>query len=215
MRPVTDGASIPTLVTKDGSFRRNYVHFFLDLFLNRINKDEIYRELRNQLETLKKTGIPITCITGHEHIHMMPSILHIFIRLAKEYNIPFIRYPHKDLLVEPVSAKKLIKLFVMSVFEKRMGVILRESALRYTDHFAGLIDSGNLTEGLILKMLKKVEDGTTELVCHPGFLGPEIIDRCIFHLNCEGELSALTSKRVKKALQNNGIGLSGYAGIIT
>jgi len=143
----------------------------------------------------------------------MPRLLKIFIDLAKEYNIPFIRYPHGDCLVGHMSLKKFFRLQVLLCLRGKMGAMIRGAGLRTSDNFMGLLDSGNLQEGTLLELLKNLKDGTTELVCHPGFISPEMLDRCIFHLKCEGELSAITSKRVKQFIIDNGIRLVDCSGI--
>ena len=65
-----------------------------------------------------------------------------------------------------------------------------------------------------LHMLKRVKDGITELVCHPGFLGPDIKKRFVWHINCEDELSALTSARVKNLCGELGLKLVSYKGLV-
>lgn len=205
--PITDPAKISGLVTRKGSFHANYVTFFTDLFLGRIRIDNIYLELRSQLDRLKRVGLPINSINSHEHIHMMPSILKVFIDLAKEYDIPFIRCPHGDKLVSPYRLKKILKLAVLAYFGRIVERTVRESGLYTTDNFLGIVDSGNLLEDVLVRLLENLPEGTTELVCHPGFLSPEVLERCIFQLNCESELASLTSRRVKKVIENGGIKL--------
>jgi predicted glycoside hydrolase/deacetylase ChbG (UPF0249 family) len=205
--PIADPAKIPSLVTRKGSFHANYISFFIDLFLGRIRMDSIYFELRSQLDRLKRVGVPINSINSHEHIHMMPSILNVFIDLAKEYNIPFIRYPHGDKLVSPYSLKKILKLAILAYFGHIVEGTVRKSGLNTTDNFLGIADSGNLMEDVLVRLLENMPEGTTELVCHPGFLSPEVLERCIFQLNCESELASLTSRRVKKVIKDNGIKL--------
>lgn len=213
--PVTYPGQIPTLVTRSGRFHKSYMDFFLNLFLKKISREDIVLELRNQLERVKKIGIPITNLTSHEHIHMMPGLLEIFVSLAREYSIPFVRYPHADKLVRPLRLNKFFKLSLLLSLEKNMGYVIEKEGLRVTDHFIGFLDSGNLNEEVLIRLLNKLEDGVTEMVCHPGFLSPELLDKCIFHLNCEGELAAMTSRRVKKFIQDNGIILTTFGNILS
>ncbi|MFH0763553.1 MAG: ChbG/HpnK family deacetylase [Candidatus Omnitrophota bacterium] len=213
--PVTDPARITSLVTKEGNFHANYPPFFINLFTGKIKTDDIYLELRSQLDRLKRTNLPIVSLNSHEHIHMMPFLLKIFIELAGEYNIPFIRYPHGDRLVSPFSLKKLFKAIVLSYFGKRIEGMVRESGIYAADNFLGHLDSGNLNEGVLIRLLDNLREGTTELVCHPGFLSPQILDRYTFHLDCESELSALTSRRVKRVIEDRGIRLVTYGEILS
>jgi len=196
----------PTL--KTGKFYKGRKSFLADLFLGRIKKDAIYSELKNQMEILKKARIRIAAMSSHEHLHMVPPVLEIFICLAKEYAIPSIRYPRRERSAS-FGFGKLYRTAVVSYLEKGMARLLDKADIKYTDHFLGFLDSGNLTEELLVKMLGSVEEGTTELVAHPGFLGPQILDRYRFHINCERELAALTSRRVMKAVEDNRINLKG------
>ncbi|MFA6610655.1 MAG: ChbG/HpnK family deacetylase [Candidatus Omnitrophota bacterium] len=209
-RPLTDPSGIPDLVTKDGRFLGGRNAFFMKFFLKGIDREQIYIEFRSQLDAIKKTGLPITHLSAHEHIHMMPDILKIFVRLAKEYDIPVIRYPHKDRQAGNSGIGVFYRSLILSYFAKGMKETLDNASVGYADHFMGFFDSGKIGEDSLLKMLGALEDGSTELVCHPGFLGPEILDRYHFHMNCENELFALTSPRVKKLIVEKGIQLTTY-----
>src|SRR6185503_9539368 len=48
-------------------------------------------ELRAQIEKVLATGLRVTHVNGHQHLHMLPRIFAIVERLAVEYHIPYIR----------------------------------------------------------------------------------------------------------------------------
>jgi len=196
-----------SLVTRDGKFPQGYSKIACGLFFKKINLQEVELEFRNQLECVKCAGIKISSLSSHEHIHMLPDILRIFVKLAKEYKIPVIRYPRKDKLVGLISISKFFKMCVLAFFQKKMGAILKNSSLIYTDNFLGLLDSGNLGEETLVGLINSLGQGCTELVAHPGFLSSEAITESPFHRNCEKELAALTSDRVKKLISNLNIKL--------
>jgi len=208
--PVTDPVKIPTLVSKDGKFYKSYAQFLAKFFIGAINPDEIYLELKNQMEKLHRTGLSITNLSSHEHIHMVPGILKIFIALSKEYNIPYIRCLHSEKMRSPFSVKKLYKRLLLPLFSGKMEKMLKASGVKHTSGFLGFLDSGALQEKILLEMIRYLKDGATELVCHPGFAGPEVLDRCIFHANCETETSALTSRNVRELIDKEGIRLARY-----
>lgn len=210
MRPVTDAAKIDTLIGRSGRLRANHISLLARLFLKKINPAHIYTELKGQLEILSALGLPIANISSHENIHMAPQILRVFVRLAKEYRIPTIRYPHAERLTGPLRPKKVYKKTVLAKLEKGMSGILRSSGLRKADHFLGFLDAGKITEGKLIGMLSSLADGVTELVTHPGFLSPAVVEGSSFHRNCETELAALTSRRVKAMLQSEKIKLISY-----
>jgi chitin disaccharide deacetylase len=208
--PVTHASGISTLIASGGAFRKGHTSFGVDYLLGRIDLDEIYVELRSQLDKVDATGFRITNLSSHEHIHMLPDILDIFVKLAREYDVPAIRYPHGEGAGLPLGSGKAFKRLVLACFEKGMEKTMRGSGIARPDHFLGFLDSGNLGEEELVEMLGSLKDGTTELVCHPGFLGPEVLDRYPFHKNCEAELSALTSPRVRKLLNDRSVRLVSY-----
>lgn len=205
--PVTSPGNIPTLVDDNGKFCGNYLTFLQRLISKKISREDIYIELTSQMERLKETGIPITSLSGHEHIHMFPDVLKIFIEIAKKYQVPAVRYLHGDRMAGYITFKKFYRKAVLALFGKSMGLAIRKAGLLCADNFLGFLDSGNLEEETLLGMLKGLRDGTTELVSHPGLLSPEVLDKCIFHRRCETDLAALTGRRVKKLIEDMGIKL--------
>ena len=191
-------------------FYKNHNRFFKDIFFGKTDLEWAHKELKAQLELLKKAGVKITHINSHEHIHMIPEILDIFVSLAKEFNIPALRYPRRDRPMRPFNISDLYKKSILAYFSGRSIDIFKNSGLLYTDHFLGLLDAGKLEEDLLIEMLGGLKDGVTELVCHPGFLSPEVIDSYKWHIGAEAELFALTDPRVKNAINNNGIKLISY-----
>ncbi|MFC1590447.1 ChbG/HpnK family deacetylase, partial [Candidatus Omnitrophota bacterium] len=93
---------------------------------------------------------------------------------------------------------------------KKARGLLKGSGVVFPDRLFGFLDSGALSEPLIERMLKSLKSGTTELVCHPGLLGPEIPRRFKFYANCEDELAALTSSRVKGLISELGLKLVSF-----
>lgn len=209
--PLSVHNKIPTLVGKKGSFRPSYVAFVRDLFLGRVDLDQAYIELRTQLATAARSGLRITSLSSHEHIHLMPAILDIFVKLALEYDIPFIRYPRREKPVGPLAPGAIYKNAILSFLGKPVAHTLKEAGLRCTDHFIGLLDSGAMNETKLVAHIASLDEGTTELVMHPGFLGPEVVDRHRFHLRCEEELFALTGKKALDALREKNITLAKFS----
>ena len=210
--PVTKPDKITTLVADNARLPDGYARIVSGLFFKKINLQEVHLELKNQLERAKNSGIKITSLSSHEHVHMLPDILSIFVKLAKEYKIPAIRYPRQEKLNGLITLKKFYKICVLAYFEKKMDVVLKESGLVYTDNFLGLLDSGKLKEETLIRLLGSLGQGCTELVTHPGFLSQEVTRGTSFNLNCEKELAALTSQRIKKLINDLNIKLVTFEG---
>ena len=65
----------------------------------------------------------------------------------------------------------------------------------------GYVESGRLDEVRVLEIIGRLGPGPHELICHPG---EEQHARCYDHA---GELAALTSAKVRRALGQRGITL--------
>ncbi|MFA5146778.1 MAG: ChbG/HpnK family deacetylase [Candidatus Omnitrophota bacterium] len=212
---VSDPGKIPALVTRGSRFHKDHNLFFMKFKLGMIHRHDICTELERQLRMAESIGIPISNLSSHEHIHMMPKLFDIFVALAKEHGIPALRMPADDTYAAGLSPAKIAKRMIVACFAPGMERRLRAGGIRYAEHFAGFLDSGRLREEALLGILASLKDGTTELVTHPGFIGPEVISRYRFHLNSEYELYALTGKRAKDALKTEGIKLSTYGEFVS
>jgi len=212
--PLSDRSSVRTLTATGGRFFRGYGRFFPRYLLGMIDKGQIYAELKAQMDALRALNIPVTNLSSHEHVHIIPGILSLFMQLAREYKIPSIRLPCED-AHHPRSIHGRYRSLVLSLFVGRMASALPAAEFYRPEHFLGFIDSGCLTEKRLIEMVSGLHDGTTELVCHPGFLSPGVLDAYPWHKGCEEELFALTSPRVRRALDAKGVKLIGYREAIT
>lgn len=70
-----------------------------------------------------------------------------------------------------------------------------------TDHFMGYRLTGSFTENTFMDAIRSLPDGMTELMCHPGFVGPELMQaRTRLKESRMRELEALTSPRIRELI---------------
>ena len=150
-------------------------------------------ELRAQIEKVLATGLRITHVNGHQHLHMLPRIFEIVQRLAIEYHIPYIRTVRDFGGHVPLARRIAIK--ALSRFRNR-GT---------NDRTIGVANAGHLDVGTILELLDYV-DGVTELVTHPG-LGVTRYPH--WRYEWERETRALCDPRLREAIHARGIELAG------
>jgi len=88
-RPLLSPLYIPSLVTKEGRFYPHAKHFLKNYLLGRISLEEVRLEFTKQIEKILDSGIDITHIDSHQHIHILPGIFKITVSLAKntEYDL--------------------------------------------------------------------------------------------------------------------------------
>ena len=161
---------------------------------------DVYAELRAQIERIFAAGLKPTHFDTHKHTHLVPAVFKHVARLAGEFNVPYVRLPVDSSIRIASSATRFYR-----GMARRLGV-------SFTDHFLGFRLTGLLTEQTFAAALTALPQGTTEFMCHPGFLGPEL-SRAVTRLKESRvrELEALTSTRIRRLIQEQGIELSSFA----
>ncbi len=164
---------------------------------------DVRAELRMQIEKILAAGIRPTHLDTHKHTHLVPQVFREVVRLAGEYNIPYVRLP-----LDPAMR---IAGFPLS----RAGGFYRRTAQRhnvlFTDHFLGFRLTGSLTEATFAAALANLPEGLTEFMCHPGVLGPELAAaETRLKESRVLELQALTSPRIRRLMVELGVRLSPF-----
>ena len=137
-------------------FPRKYTSF-VPLYLARvISINAIERELRAQIERVLATGLTITHLNGHQHLHVLPRIFEVVKKLASEYLIDYVR-----IVNDSGAATRKLPMRALSYLGRRA----RTRDLT-NDRTIGVADAGHLHD--VVALLDHVTDGVTELVAHPG-----------------------------------------------
>lgn len=171
--PVSDAASIKSLLTTDGYF------LGLDalkraLSLETVDKNHIEREIRSQIEWFLQTRGHPTHVDGHHHIHVHPLIAQSLVGILDHYGIAFIRIPSEPSIPFGYEIEPKRSAFIAALSEEaeRARKLFSAHGIRGPEHFRGLALSGKVTMRNIRHTLGRLPDGTTELMVHPGSLNP-------------------------------------------
>ncbi len=81
---------------------------------------------------------------------------------------------------------------------------LKTARIQFNDYVFGMADSGAMTAELILRFLRLLPEGVTEMYFHPATRRCPEIDRNMPGYRHEDEFKALTSKSVIEALEAAG-----------
>jgi len=232
--PVTsDLSKIRTLVTDDGRFYPGYLDFFKNWHLGKIAAREIKTELINQIKKIMALGITPSHADSHQHIHMHPSLLPIFIDVLKETGIRKMRDPvepfefalHKGLSLSKGNAIKI--LFMNSLYKSWYGRKIAKAKIFSPDSFFGQFYSGAMTKDRAAYFIgylerryetRKESSGKeifVELMTHPGASAEEYknipgCDADFMKYKWADELSMLLSPELKNLINDSGIKLCGY-----
>jgi hopanoid biosynthesis associated protein HpnK len=212
---VAPPAQIPALVDGGGLFGDNAPWTGLRYFLTPGARAQLRREIGAQLDKFVATGLPLSHVDGHMTIHMHPSVLAILLDLAPRYGIRALRLPREPLRPALRFDRRhlLRKLFESTAFaalSRHAQPRLDAAGLRYPDRMFGMHQSGHVSEPYLLELCRHLTPGVTEVYCHAGLWDEEARRWRPSDYDPEGELSAVTSPRVRAALDGAGVTLTSY-----
>lgn len=210
-RAVLSRSEIPHLVDSNGYFPYSPFITGLRYYFLEAAKEELQKEIFAQFDKFFSSGLKISHIDGHLHMHMHPTVFSILIEAATKYGVKHIRLPREPLIHTLKLRRRNLfnKLLWWTVFH-----LLSKSAVSRIEGRGfitpktvyGLLESGAMTEDFVLGLLQQISSVTTELYCHPELYTPETENRL-----GEEEMMALLSSKVKKLLQERNIHLGTYA----
>jgi len=213
-RPVLKKEDIPSLVDKDGCFLKSRWNFIFRYSLGKIDYAEVEKEFDAQMRKILEKGLCITHIDSHGHIHMLPGVLAVVIKLAKKYNIKIIRYPGEKISFYNIKWHRYIKFCFLDLlcFLAKFNPEYRDFIR--TDYFFGFMNSGQLYTWDIKKTLSVFKRGIAELICHPGEYDEEYKLYKHWNYDWQGELRALTSGDIRKIIEESNIELISFRDIL-
>ncbi len=174
---IIEGKSLtncPLLTDKDGTFSNGYISMILKSY----NKDflvQVENEFRAQIERAKD-NIRIDHIDSHVHTHAIPNIFRITAKLAKEYNIPYIRTQYEKFYIVPYLHKHLnmkyppniLKIILLNTFTMLNRLVVKEYGLRTNDYLIGVGYTGMMDDITLYGGLKAIQKASvTEALIHP------------------------------------------------
>ncbi|HEX9944764.1 MAG TPA: ChbG/HpnK family deacetylase [Thermoanaerobaculia bacterium] len=205
-RPLSPPERVRSLVGRDGAFLKDFRAFTRRYLLGGIAASEIEEELRRQIERLLAAGLTVVHANSHQHLHVLPRVFEVVLRLAEEYRIPFVRVPR-----EP-AARGLSPRALQIGILNRIGKRLEVRSIRTVDRTVGILDAGKLTFERLSSILAGVE-GVTELVCHPGLGDEALATEYDWGYGWDRETAALCDPRVREALRERGIEIATFSRI--
>jgi predicted glycoside hydrolase/deacetylase ChbG (UPF0249 family) len=209
-QPLSPPERVRTLVDRDGRFPRSFRAFTLRYLLGGIAGAEVEEELRRQIERLLAAGLRVVHANSHQHLHVLPRLFEIVLRLAEEYHVPFVRIPCEP-AVRRTSPRSLQIGILNSIGHSARRRLEQSESVRSVDRTVGIMDAGRLTVDRLFRILGDAE-GVTELVCHPG-IGDEVLAaEYDWGYGWDRETVALCDERVRDAVREKGIGLTSFSG---
>jgi predicted glycoside hydrolase/deacetylase ChbG (UPF0249 family) len=197
---IAPAAEVSSLLTPTGELRSRAADFGVDWVKGHIRPEHVEREMDRQVARARDAGIDLDHLSTRGHLGLLPGVAAIVERLARHYKIAGMRST-----VEPptlawiTDARRGLETGVLAglawLSRRRLG------ALRHGPRSWGYLDRRRLDEVRILEIIGRLGPGSHELICHPGADGDA-------PGSATAELGALTSPRIRAALERRDIHLS-------
>ncbi|NWI93956.1 YDJC deacetylase, partial [Pitta sordida] len=179
-----------SLLNQDGFFHGK-MGFRTTLSKGLLNMSEVKQELKAQVELFRElTGHLPSHMDGHQHVHVLPEVRHVFAEVLEEYGIKYTRVPIEPGLHKCDWIPPSLMDFYLGVEEDSFNTVdvFTKHGIRWPDIYIGLSTMGknmsvssiwSAIDSAILEVTSKVPSPappaqqsrtvTIELMVHPGY----------------------------------------------
>jgi len=217
--PLLPVASVPSLVRPDGRFRDGFLEFARTARGGRLNASEVYAEAAAQISRLRQSGIGVTHVDTHKHVHMFAAVLRPLLEAARDCGVRAVRNPfpaarplaYAHLLRRPRLWTRYTEVKMLAPLKATFTHETERTGVLTTDGTFGVVSTGALDLSLFAAIVGCIPEGTWEFVCHPGYNDPELDGvRTRLRSSRVKEMEVLTSPEARRLLQQRGIELISY-----
>jgi chitin disaccharide deacetylase len=204
---------IPHLVNDRGYFDSDPLRAGLRYLLSTPARSELVHELVAQFERFAASGLPLSHVDGHLHMHLHPTLFDLVLPLAEQFGACGLRLPRDDLCLSlgyerQLFGTKIAWELVFGLLCRRGQGRLRNRQLAVTDRVYGLMQTGRMREAYVVNLLRQLHLPSAEIYFHPDTsvaghpLGPN-----------PGDLATLLSPAVRHIVEERGLTLATYANL--
>lgn len=174
-------------------------------------------EFEAQIRWVLDHGITPSHLDSHRHSHAYPPLFKRVVRLAKKYNIPFIRQYGEKLTGDGWPAYDLMNLKAHRVLNFFGWYLARRwPSVRGTVGTWGVLQTGRMSAEWLVRVAEAASqvNGVVEIMTHPG-LTYDLTPRITRMRNSRREeLNALTNPAVREAFNHYGVELINYRDLL-
>ncbi|NWX30655.1 YDJC deacetylase, partial [Notiomystis cincta] len=172
-----------SLLNQDGFFHGK-MGFRTALSKGLLNMSEVKQELKAQVELFHElTGHLPPHMDGHQHVHVLPEVRHVFAEVLEEYGIKYTRVPIEPGLHNCDWIPPSLMDFYLGVEEDSFNTVdvFTKHGIRWPDLYIGLSTMGrnmsvssirSAIDSAVLELAAKAPQSRTvtiELMVHPGY----------------------------------------------
>jgi hopanoid biosynthesis associated protein HpnK len=213
-RSVLPQSEIPTLVDEAQNFSNNPTAAGLKYFFSPQSRREIRREIAAQFAKFHETGLKLSHVDGHLHLHVHPVIFNEALKQAITYGARRMRVPEeeRDLALGFDGSNRAQKTFFTIQFgglARYMKSKLHAAGFTVPERVYGNLQSGRMNESYFLYTLDNLCAATNEIYFHPATY-PAARSLDAHEQQCQIEFETLLSEPVKQRLAQLKVRLTNY-----
>ena len=211
---IIEGKSLTnaSLLTDKNNFFNNGYISIMKKSLDKEFLKQVENEFRAQIEkTVSKTKV--SHLDSHVHTHAIPNLFKITLKLAQEYDIPYVRTQFEKPYIVPNLKKHLnkkyppniLKIILLNIFTLINKKQLINSGIKTNDYLIGVGYTGLMDEDTVKYGLKALKgDFIAEALIHPCKYDQDILD------SHSVEFRATQSNELKRAIEEMNIEIANY-----
>lgn len=212
--PLLPPEQVPDLVDRNGRFDENMLRAGCRFFFLARARRQLADEIRAQFSAFQATGLALDHANTHRHMHVHPTVAGLILHIGREFGLRALRIPDEPFSVLRQAAAAEGSRVHRPLHAPWIALLRRRSrrgGLAVNDHLLGIAWTGGMTEDRVLHLLAALPEGITELYCHPAVTQTPRLSATMPQYRPVEELAALTSPRVRAALERQAVELVSYA----
>lgn len=218
--PVLAASEIPSLLSGQNSaqpwFRSGW-RCFAAAYSGKMVAQEIEAEAIAQIRRLQQSGIKVSHVDTHKHLHLFPHVLAPILRACQACGVNAVRNPFEPVPLGLLSQypglwRRWAGIKALNTFAEGFRRAVEAAGMTSPAGAFGVAATGRLDTQLLGYLLEHLPEGDWELVCHPGYDDAELRSMPTrLWAARERELQALTSPETLRLLARSQITLISYA----
>ncbi len=166
-------SEIPLLVDQQRNFPKNPASAWIKYLFNPEAARQLKREITAQFEAFQKTGLKLSHVDGHHHLHIHPKIFNTAVQEGKKQGAQWIRVPKEDLRIweKTQAQKQFLKNLHGKIYywlTRGMAEKLKRENFFLFDSVFGILETFSMSKEYVLSLLAMNLNGNYELYFHPG-----------------------------------------------
>jgi chitin disaccharide deacetylase len=221
--PLSQPEAVRSLIeSRNGAgaqFRPGIAHLAIATLSAKVRSNEVHDEAAAQIQRLQSRGLSLSHVDCHMHSHILPVILRAVLTATREHGIRAIRNPFEPAWAVAATHKssslrswnRSAQVTILRALRSQFLANVQRHGITTTSGTIGIAVTGLLDSNLLSRLVEAMQDGTWELVTHPGYN-----DRDLSHATTElkqsraVELELLTSPATLKLFRKRDIQLTSY-----